>query len=136
MDGADFNSVLRMAAVPHLGTRDVVEAVPLEDLRWSLICVAVMHPADPQQKTMDVLEAPRGHNLALKASVPPEWENTWLVHIPYFGLGLNLWWNVVLSYSTILEDVADFLADDLAIGSEEWVGLKVGMKDKRKMKTE
>ena len=44
---------------------------------------------------------------------------------------------IILTVCTMkYEDVADLLAGDLASGSEEWVGMKVGMKDKIKMKPE
>ena len=114
----------------------MVEAVPLSDLHWSLIAVAMMYPANPQEPIFDLLEAPLSHNLALEANGPPGWEDTWLRHIPLVGLGLNMLVNMFWSYWTYYEDVADFLASDLASGSEEWVGVNVGMKDKNKMKTE
>lgn len=120
---------------PHVGTKDVVEAVPLSELHWSLICVGFMNPANPQQKSMDLLEEPWGHNLALKATVPPGWEATWFSQVPFVGLGLDLWYQVVWQYRTTLEDVADLLAGDVGSGSNQWVGMKVGMKDKKKMKS-
>lgn len=121
--------------IAHIGTRDVVEAVPLSELRWSLICVGMMYPAEPQQKMFDLLEEPRGHNLALGAGAPPGWESSWLARVPVIGLGLDLWYQMFWQYTTVLEDVADLLAGDMASGSEQWVGVKVGIKDKRKMKT-
>ena len=120
----------------HTGTKNVIEPIPIEDLRWSLICVAMMNPADPKQTTFDLLEAPRGHNLLLKHTSPPAWENTWLFKIPWIGPILNLWVLILGKFNTKYEDVADFMAGDLENGSSsEWVGKKVGMKDKDKVKT-
>lgn len=132
----------------HAVVRDVVEAVPLSDLRWSLICVAMMVPSKPayspvshgpgsssKENLFGLLQAPHPHNLLLKADSPPAWENTWLVKIPWIGHFLNIFAVMFSQYKTKLEDVADFLAGDLASGSDEWVGKKVGMKDKAKIKT-
>ena len=35
-------------------------------------------------------------------------------------------------HTTQLEDVADMLAEDLELGSKEWVGKKVGIKERKK----
>lgn len=118
----------------HKATRKIVESIPLTDLRWSLICVSAMYPLDPKQGLFEPLETPRNHNLLLKASSPPAWEGSWAEKIPFIGRYLEFW-VCLLSYWTIYEDVADFLAEDMGIGSEEWIGLRVGMKDKRKVKT-
>jgi len=131
-----------------MGVRDVVEANPTEDLRWSLLGVAQMVPSNPafapftppprrpnKEGVFGLLDAPQPHNLMLKATAPPAWENTWLLKIPWIGPYLNLFVIVLWQYQTKYEDVADFLAEDLKSGSEEWVGLKVGMKEKGKLKT-
>ena len=130
-----FNSIpIRWGSRPHAATRDVVEAVPLSDLRWSIICVAMMFAANSKQGKFELLDAPCHHNLLLKATSPPAWENTWLTKIPVIGFYLNLWILVFFSFDTIYEDVADMLAADLESGSKEWIGMKVGMHDKRKLK--
>jgi hypothetical protein len=55
--------------------------------------------------------------------------------IPFIGVFLNLWVVIFGQYTTTYEDVADFLAEDLEVGSEKWIGKRVGMKDKEKIKT-
>jgi hypothetical protein len=50
---------------------------------------------------------------------------------PLVGAYLNLVMEV-LEYTTDLEDVADFLAEDLESKSADWVGRKVGMKQREK----
>jgi len=124
----------RFAGSQHAATRDVVEAVPLADLRWSLLCVAMMRPADPKQGVFELLDAPRHHDLLLKASAPPAWKNNWLINIPWIGGYFNGFITALREYQTEYEDVADFVAEDLEKGSEEWLGLKVGMKERAKAK--
>lgn len=55
--------------------------------------------------------------------------------IPFMGVFLNLWVVLFKQYTTRYEDVADFLAEDLESGSQKWIGMRVGMKDKQKIKT-
>ena len=56
------------------------------------------------------------------------------MRIPLVGYHLNLWFIVFFSLATVYEDVADMLAADLESGTEEWVGMMVGMCDKAKLK--
>lgn len=127
--------IFRAGYAQHDATREVVESVPLSDLRWSLICVALMKDGDTSKAAFELLDAPKHHNLVLKATSPPAWENTWLMWIPLIGMFLNLWVVILTQYTTTYEDVADFLAEDLESGSEEWIGMRVGYKDKKKIKT-
>lgn len=121
----------------HTATKNVIEPILIEDLRWSLICVTKMYPANPKETMFDLLKAPRGHSLLLKHTSPPAWEYTWMFKIPWIGPILNLWYLILVEYNTILEDVADFIAGDLESGSSsEWVGKKVGMRKKDKVKAE
>jgi len=124
----------RPAYAQHEATRQVVESVPVSDLRWSLICVAMMKPGNQNQGVFQLLDAPRHHNLVLKATSPPAWENTRVILIPLIGVFLNLWVVLFEQYTTTYEDVADFLAEDLESGTEEWIEMRVGMKDKNKIK--
>ena len=94
-----------------------------------------MKPANPNQGAFELLDAPNHHNLALTATSPPAWENTWIMMIPFMGVFLNLWVVLFKQYTTRYEDVADFLAEDLESGSQKWIGMRVGMKDKQKIKT-
>ncbi len=64
-------SLPQAASAHHQGTTGVLEAVPLSDLQWSLLCVAIMRPAYP---TIGPLIEPRTHNLVTKAGSPPDWK--------------------------------------------------------------
>lgn len=67
----------------------------------------------------------------MKADEPPGWVDSWVKNIPFVGDYLNLL-VVIPQYTTELEDVADFLSEDMENGNTEWVGRKVGMKQKEK----
>ncbi|ESZ98829.1 hypothetical protein SBOR_0798 [Sclerotinia borealis F-4128] len=119
----------------HRATCDVVESMPSSKVQWSLLCVAFMVPADAKQQCVELLDAPQHHNLLLSAGAPPAFDNTWLAYILWVELWIDFWFSVLWSYSTKYEDVADFLAEDLEYGHEQWVGKKVGMKDRKKLKS-
>ena len=94
----------------------------------------MMNPANHNQGRFELLDIPSRHNLLLKANSPPAWEDTWLKWIPFIGMFLNFLVVVLWQYNTKYEDVADFLARDLVTESGEWVGMRVGMKDREKIK--
>lgn len=81
---------------------------------------------------IEPFDAPRTHSLLLKADMPPAWKDHWMKNVPLVGVYLNLIIGLA-GYTTELEDVADFLAEDLEMGRVEWVGKKVGMRQKEKV---
>jgi len=115
-----------VASEQHRGTSVVVEAVPLFTLQWSMLCVAVMKPAT---HAIEPLATPRKHKLLVGAGTPPGWVDSWVKGMPLVGVYLNLVIGVARS-TTELEDVADFMAEDLESGSGEWMGKKVGIKQR------
>lgn len=122
-------SMPHIATAQHQSTVRILEAVPISELRWSCLCVAMMRPA---LLGVAQLAPPRRHSLVLRADEPPGWVDSWVKNIPFAGDYLNLLL-VIPQYATELEDVADFLAEDLESGSTEWVGRKVGMKQREKV---
>lgn len=94
----------------------------------------MMYPLDPKQKILELLEAPRPHNLLIEKTFAPGWVDTWWKYLPIIGSFINLVVVILLRYSTKLEAAADFLAEDLEKDSGEFVGLKLGMKEKPKSK--
>jgi hypothetical protein len=125
-------SMPRIIVEQHEATRDVVEAIPLSELRWSLLAIGMMDPSNPKQGVFELLDEPYHHELLVKATSPPGWEKTWLGSVPLTGPYLNWLYVGLVIYRTKYEDVADFLAEDLESGSEEWVGKKVGVKQTSK----
>ncbi|KAE9365979.1 hypothetical protein N431DRAFT_472553 [Stipitochalara longipes BDJ] len=120
----------RFASNQHQATRDVVEAIPIQDLKWLLLAVAQMSPANRKQGLFEPLDAPQYHDLLLEATSSPGWEKTWLSSIPLIGLFLHAVYCGLVPFRTKYEDVADFLAEDLEKGDSQWIGRKVGMKEK------
>lgn len=103
-----------------------MKAVPTADLRWTLLCVAIM---TPRSKAIEILEQPNGHRLSVAARSPPAWRDSWVRIVPLIGVYLNLV-PVIRSYTTKLEDVADLIAGSLAHdGGSAYVGELVGMKE-------
>ena len=129
-----FCSAPRFAINQHQATRDVVEAVPIQDLKWSILAVAQMSPTDRDHKRgpFNLLDRPQTHDLLLEATSPPGWEETWLGSIPFFGPYLNFIYLGLVAYRTKYEDVADFLAEDLEKEDSRWISKKVAMKEKSK----
>lgn len=121
-------SMPRSAGIQHQETRDILIPIPPSKLRWSLLCVAMMVPSSPK---VEPLSAPRTHKLIVKDGEPPAWEDSYIRKVPFVGHHLNIV-SGVLNHKTELEDVADFLAEDLQLASTEWVGKLVGLKQKGK----
>lgn len=119
----------KFAGNQHDATRAVVEAISTRDLKWSIYATAMMYPENSKQGPFELLDAPRPHSLLASASSPPGWEKTWLERVPLIGVFLNTFYIGLVVYRTRYEAVADFLAEDLERGSEEWVGKKVGLKE-------
>lgn len=115
----------------HLGTELVMKKVSAKDLDWSLLCVGWMWP---RSREIDLLDGPRGNDLIVKADELVDWHGSFLGSIPLIGRFLDVFW-CLSEYSTMLEDVADLIAEDLARGERRFVGEMVGMKDRAKMKS-
>ncbi|KAK4542053.1 hypothetical protein LTR36_007084 [Oleoguttula mirabilis] len=110
----------------HRETEAVMKAIPTTDLRWTLLCVAMMAP---DSKDIKLWEEPRGHTLSVAARSPPDWQDSWVRSVPLIGIYLNLV-PVIRSYTTKLEDVADLIAGSLAEDARDaQVGELIGMKE-------
>lgn len=115
----------------HLGTEKVMLSIDRKDLELSLLCVAFMKPKSDR---IDLLSEPQHHPLAVGVGKPPAWQDSWIRWLPFIGVYLNIV-PAVMSYTTMLEDVADLLAEDFDKGSSsEYIGRLVGMKDVGKSK--
>jgi hypothetical protein len=120
----------KLGTAQHRATCDVVEAIPTQDLKWSLFAVPRMVPSDPKQGPFEPLNAAQPHDLLVGATSPPGWENTWLGSVPLIGPYLNAIYVCLVIYSTKYEAMADFLAEDLEKENSEWIGKRVGMKER------
>ncbi|KAH6713590.1 hypothetical protein DL95DRAFT_383840 [Leptodontidium sp. 2 PMI_412] len=116
-----------LAMAQHDATRAVIEEFPTADLKWSIIAVSAMTPQDPKQGLFQPLEAPQKHDLLAKATTLPAWRTSWIESIPIIGPFFYAIYIGLVYYRTEYEAMADFLAEDLAIGGEEWIGKKVAV---------
>lgn len=64
--------------------------------------------------------------LAASAGTPPQWQDSWMRHIPLIGKTIVSGMNAS-RYKTTLEQNADFIASDLGDGNSEWKGQAVGV---------
>lgn len=120
------------ASQHHIGTEKVMLSLDRSEIEWSLLCVAFMKP---KSDTIDLLPGPQHHGLAVGVRELPAYRDSWLRWIPVVGVYLNTV-PVILSYTTVLDDVADLLAEDFEKGSKSaYIGQLVGMKDVGKSKT-
>jgi hypothetical protein len=75
---------------------------------------------------------PSASNLVVKADVPPAWVEKYRA-VPLIGNYLNIMAQVQSHYA-VLETCVDFIAADLEKGLEsEWIGKRVGVKEKSKV---
>lgn len=75
----------------HASTDVVVSGLPITDLKWVMICVAMMYPINPDQKVFDLLQEPQHHSLLLTAGSPPAWKPLWVRSLPLIGWYLDLY---------------------------------------------
>ncbi|KAK3715276.1 hypothetical protein LTR37_007243 [Vermiconidia calcicola] len=115
----------------HRVTEATLKPISVNDLEWTLLCVAMMWP---ESESRDVLPAPRHHGLVVGAQTPPGWQDHWSRIVPLVGMYLNLF-PAIRSYNTVLEDVADLIAEQFDETSrKQFVGELIGMKKEKKPK--
>lgn len=108
----------------HRGKEPILQAIPFTELEWSMLCVAMMYP---KTDTIKALSGPEKHNLIVGSWNPPDWQDHWIRKIPFLGTYLNLI-PCVAAHWAYLEDVADFIAEDLCKKKSEYIGAFVGFK--------
>ena len=107
----------------HRQTEAVLRQIKVEDLAWTLLCVAFM---TPRRATIEALAGLEEHGLVVAIGKPPAWQDSWVRGLPTVGLYLNVV-PAVRNYTTTLESVSGLIAERLE--SEEFVGKLVGFKD-------
>ncbi|KAK9365626.1 hypothetical protein V1509DRAFT_371610 [Lipomyces kononenkoae] len=110
----------------HLKDLALLNTIPSTVIRWSILCPSYMNPRSTEF-VVPVKDAPSG-GLTATATVPPHWKDFWFRRIPFVGSFFGVLANAS-RYTTTLEDNAAFIANDLAKGSDEFVGKKVGVWD-------
>ncbi|KAI5478794.1 citrate synthase [Pseudohyphozyma bogoriensis] len=105
----------KWSTIQHQGTADVLKRIPTDELAWSLLCVAIMRP---RSKTIAPIPQRQAHGFVVQKQVAAGYVFHWITHVPFVGAFLNLCWEMV-NYTTKLEDVADLIAEDLALGDRQ-----------------
>jgi len=90
---------------------------------WSMLCPNWMVP-DHQDVQLPGT-APKD-TLKAKAGTPPQWNDSWMRHIPFIGKTIVSGMNAS-RYKTTLEQNAEFIASDLGNAESEWKGQAVGV---------
>lgn len=110
----------------------LIKSHPADTLAWSLFCANEISPKydTPQFPPPTDVSA---SNLVAKADAPPAWVETYRA-VPLIGNFLNIIAQAQ-SYYSIQENCVDFIAVDLEKGlKSEWIGKRVGIKEKSKVK--
>jgi hypothetical protein len=110
----------------------LIKSHPPNTLAWSLFCANNISPKydTPQFPPLTDVSA---SNLVAKADAPLAWVETYRT-VPLIGNYLNVIAQAK-SYYSIIEDCVDFIAADLEKGlKSEWIGKRVGIKEKSKVK--
>ena len=116
----------------HKGNYQLIKPHPADTLAWSLFCASDMPPKydTPQFPPSADTSA---SNLVAKADAPPAWVEKYR-KVPLIGNYLNIMAQMQ-SYFALLENCVDFIAADLEKGLEsEWIGKRVSVKEKSKVK--
>jgi hypothetical protein len=110
----------------------IIKSHPADILAWSLFCASTISPKynTPQfPPSADTFAS----NLVAKADAPPAWVEKYR-SMPLIGNFLNIMAQAQ-SYFSVLENCVDFIAADLEKGLEsEWIGKRVGVKEKSKVR--
>ncbi|KAK9234655.1 hypothetical protein V1525DRAFT_412438 [Lipomyces kononenkoae] len=106
----------------HIEDLALLNTIPATVVRWSILCPAYMIPRSTE------LKGASSGRLATSATVPPHWNDFWFRRLPVVGPFFVVLANAS-KYTTTLEDNADFIANDVAADSDEYVCKKVGVFD-------
>ena len=109
----------------------LIKSHPADTLAWSLFCANSLSPKYDIPRFSPLTDV-SATNLMAKADVPPAWVETYRT-VPLIGNFLNVM-SQGQSYFLTIENCADFIAADLEEGlNSEWIGKRVGFKEKGKL---
>ncbi|KAI9732966.1 MAG: hypothetical protein M1818_007399 [Claussenomyces sp. TS43310] len=115
----------------HKQNYQLIKSQPADILAWSLFCASNMSPKYNTPQFPPSADA-SASNLVAKADAPPAWVQKYR-SVPLIGNYLNIMAQAQ-SYYSVLEHCVDFIAADLEKGLEsEWIGKRVGVKEKSKV---
>lgn len=82
----------------------------------------------PESSDINVPTKTLRGKLIANAATPPSWQDSWIKYIPLIGKTLLCAMNA-RRYETILEQNAEFIANDLESYESRWSGMTVGVID-------
>lgn len=91
-----------------------------------MLCPSTLNPASP---TLSLTATPKP--LLATAHEPPNFQDSWLRHIPWIGKAVTTARNAS-RYVATLEQAAEFIAADLEARESRWIGVAVGVIDPEK----
>lgn len=112
----------------HRGNVALLRDLPSNTIHWSMLCPSNLLP---ESDDFSVPTNSTHGKLVASASTPPNWNDSWLRHIPLIGKAIVCGMNIS-RYDVTLEQVADFIASDLESGEDRYVGFPVGVIDPSK----
>ena len=108
----------------------LIKSYPADVLAWSLFCANDISPKYDRPQFPPPADA-SASNLVAKADAPPAWVEKYR-SVPLIGNYLNIMAQAQ-SYFAVQENCVDFMAADLEKGLQsEWIGKRVGVKEKSK----
>jgi hypothetical protein len=107
----------------HRQNFQLLKGLPPNTADWSMLCPNWMIPESPNVSLPGT--APKD-GLVASAGTPPQWQDSWMKHIPLIGKTIVSGMNAS-RYKTTLEQNAEFIACDLSNEHSEWKGQAVGV---------
>lgn len=133
MDLVESDTILSSVPIfpSHRRNYHLIKSQPADILAWSLFCASDISPKYDTPQFPPPADA-SASNLVAKADAPPAWLGKYR-RVPLIGNYLNVM-TQAQSYYSVLENCVDFIAADLEEGlKSEWIGKRVGVKEKSKV---
>lgn len=112
----------------HRQNLEQLRSLPPNTVDWSMLCPNWMVPESPNISLPGTMPK---EALIASAGTPPQWQDSWMRHIPFIGKTVVSGMNAS-RYKTTLEQNSEFIASDLSNANSEWKGEAVGVITKAK----
>ncbi|WPH01288.1 Hypothetical protein R9X50_00412600 [Acrodontium crateriforme] len=109
----------------HRINYQLLQELPPNTVDWTMLCPSTMVP---ESSDFSVPTKSSYARLTGNARTPPQWQDSWIKHIPFIGRTLLAGMNAG-RYTTTLEQNADFIAADLETVDSQWSCTTVGIID-------
>ena len=109
----------------HRQNLHLLKSLPPDTVDWSMLCPSTL---TPESSDLNVPTKASQKKLIANAVTPPLWQDSWIKFIPLIGKTLVAAMNAG-RYETTLEQIAEFIANDLESHESRWIGTTVGVID-------